>query len=54
MLLKEIIESYVPCDEQEEKDKEQMLTFINSFDDKNMKIFLLKHFPLQNTSLKIL
>ena len=29
MLLKEQIESYVPYNEQEERDKEQMLEFIN-------------------------
>ena len=44
MLLKEIIESYVPCDEQEEKDKEQMLTFINSFDDVLTRNNVIGHF----------
>lgn len=33
MNLREQIESYVPFDGQEEKDKEQFLEFINSFDD---------------------
>ena len=33
MTLKEKIEKYVPYDEQEERDKEQMLNFIDSFDD---------------------
>lgn len=32
-MLKEEIEKYVPFDEQEERDKEQMLAFINTFDD---------------------
>ncbi len=33
MNLKEQIENYLPFDEQEEKDKEQFLQFINTFDD---------------------
>ena len=33
MTLKEKIENYVPFDEQEERDKEQMLRFIDNFDD---------------------
>jgi len=33
MNLKEKIESYIPFDEQEEKDKEQLLKYINNFDD---------------------
>lgn len=33
MLLKEQIQSYIPYNEQEEKDKEQFLNFINCFDD---------------------
>ncbi len=33
MNLKEQIENYEPFDEQEERDKEQMLAFINTFDD---------------------
>ena len=33
MNLKEQIEKYKPFDEQEERDKEQFLRFINAFDD---------------------
>lgn len=33
MSVKDIIMEYKPCDEQEEKDKEQMLMFIDNFDD---------------------
>ncbi len=33
MNLKEQVESYIPFDEQEEKDKEQSLEFINGFED---------------------
>ncbi len=33
MTLKEQIENYKPCNEQEEKDKEIMLKYINTFDD---------------------
>ena len=44
MSLKEMIENYVPCDEREEKDKEQMLMFINSFDDVLTRDNLIGHF----------
>ena len=33
MGLKEQIENYNPCNEQEEKDKQVMLKYINNFDD---------------------
>ena len=44
MTLKEQIENYNPYDEQEERDKEQMLKFINSFDDVLTRNNLLGHF----------
>ena len=33
MSLKEQLENFIPYDEQEERDKEQMLKFINDYDD---------------------
>ena len=42
--LKENIENYIPYDEQEEKDKEQMLNIINAFDDVLTRNNLLGHF----------
>ena len=44
MKLKEQIEKYVPYDEQEERDKEQMLKFINSFDDVLTRNNIFGHF----------
>ena len=44
MSLKEVIENYIPCDEQEEKDKEQMLTFIDTFDDVLTRDNVIGHF----------
>ena len=44
MKLKEEIEKYVPYDEQEERDKEQMLNFINSFDDVLTRNNIFGHF----------
>ena len=44
MKLKEEIEKYVPYDEQEERDKEQMLKFINSFDDVLTRNNIFGHF----------
>ena len=44
MLLKEQIEKYTPFDEQEERDKEQMLDFINSYDDILTRNNILGHF----------
>ena len=44
MPLKEQIESYVPYDEQEEKDKEQMLEFINKYDDVLTRNNIFGHF----------
>ena len=44
MTLKEQLENYNPYDEQEERDKEQMLKFINSFDDVLTRNNLLGHF----------
>ena len=44
MELKNKIENYVPYNEQEEKDKEQMLEFINTFDDVLTRNNLLGHF----------
>ena len=44
MSLKEIIENHVPYDEIEEKDKEQFLRFIDSFDDVLLRSNTLGHF----------
>ncbi len=44
MNLKEQIENYIPFDEQEEKDKEQFLKFINSFEDVLTRENKLGHF----------
>ena len=44
MSLKEMIENYIPCDEQEEKDKEQMLYFIDNFDDVLTRNNTIGHF----------
>ena len=44
MLVKEQIEKYVPFDEQEEKDKEQMLEFINNYDDVLTRNNVMGHF----------
>ncbi len=42
--IKEQIENYIPFDEQEEKDKEQFLEFINSFDDVLTRENIFGHF----------
>lgn len=44
MLLKEKIENYTPYDEQEEKDKEQMLKFINDNEDVLTRNNIFGHF----------
>ena len=44
MSLKEQIEKYIPFDEQEERDKEQMLDFINTYDDVLTRNNILGHF----------
>ncbi len=44
MTLKEQIECYVPYDEQEERDKEQMLEFINDYDDVLTRDNIIGHF----------
>ena len=44
MNLKEKIENYVPYNEQEEKDKDQMLEFINTFDDVLTRNNIFGHF----------
>ena len=44
MSLKDQIENYVPFDEQEERDKEQMLEFIKCFDDVLTRKNLFGHF----------
>jgi 8-oxo-dGTP pyrophosphatase MutT (NUDIX family) len=44
MPLREVIENYVSCDEQEEKDKEQMLMFIDNFDDVLTRNNVVGHF----------
>ncbi len=44
MELKKLIEDYIPYDEQEEKDKEQMLRFINEYDDVLTRDNKLGHF----------
>ena len=46
MNLKETIEKYVPYNEQEAKDKETMLKYINTFDDvllEIMSLLILQH-----------
>lgn len=44
MMLKEKIESYIPFDEQEQKDKEQYLEFIDKFDDVLTRDNIFGHF----------
>lgn len=44
MNLKEQIENYIPFNEQEEKDKEQMLRFINTFDNVLTRDNIFGHF----------
>lgn len=44
MSLKESIENYIPFNEQEEKDKEQFLRFIDSFDDVLSRDNIFGHF----------
>ena len=44
MPIKDILKEYIPCDEQEERDKEQMLTFIDSFDDVLTRNNTIGHF----------
>ena len=44
MSLKEQIEKYIPYDEQEERDKEQMLKFINDYDDVLTRNNIFGHF----------
>ena len=44
MVLKEAIENYNPYDEQEEKDKEQMLRFMNDYDDVLTRNNTIGHF----------
>ena len=44
MSVKDIIMEYKPCDEQEEKDKEQMLMFIDNFDDVLTRNNIVGHF----------
>lgn len=44
MPLKETVERYIPCDEQEERDKEQMLIFTNSFDNVLTRDNVIGHF----------
>lgn len=44
MNLKEKIEKYIPYDEQEERDKEQYLNFINKFDDVLTRNNVFGHF----------
>ena len=44
MSLKEQIEKYIPYDVQEEKDKEQMLKFINNYDDVLTRNNIFDHF----------
>ena len=44
MNLKEKIEKYIPYEEQEERDKEQYLNFINKFDDVLTRNNVLGHF----------
>ena len=44
MTLKEQIENYIPCNEQEANDKEQYLEFINNFDDVLTRKNIFGHF----------
>lgn len=44
MSLKDTIKNYIPCDEQEEKDQKQMLTFIDSFEDVLTRDNTIGHF----------
>lgn len=44
MDLKEMIEKYVPYDSQEQKDKEQFLNFINTFDNVLTRDNIIGHF----------
>ena len=44
MNLKEKIENYIPYDEQEERDKEQYLNFIDKFDDVLTRNNVFGHF----------
>ena len=44
MSLRKTIENYIPSDEREEKDKEQMLKFIDSFDDVLTRNNIFGHF----------
>ncbi len=44
MTLKKTIEKYIPYDEQEERDKEQMLKFINNYDDVLTRNNIFGHF----------
>lgn len=44
MSVRDIIMEYEPCDEQEEKDKEQMLMFIDNFDDVLTRDNVVGHF----------
>ena len=44
MSVKNIIREYIPCDEQEESDKKQMLMFIDNFDDVLTRNNVVGHF----------
>ena len=44
MTLKEQLENYIPYDEQEERDKEQMLSFIDNYDDVLTRNNIFGHF----------
>ena len=44
MTLREQLEKYIPYDEQEERDKEQMLNFINDYDDVLTRNNIFGHF----------
>ena len=44
MTLREQLEKYIPYDEQEERDKEQMLKFINDYDDVLTRNNIFGHF----------
>lgn len=44
MSVRDIINRYIPCDEQEKRDKEQMLKFIDSFDDVLTRDNVIGHF----------
>lgn len=48
MKLKEQIENYKPCNEQEEKDKEMMLEYIKTFDDVLTRKNKMCHFTASN------